>query len=507
MKTSGERARLLVLLLAVGGGWAAQNGTCADVGADHPAATAQQTYQPTWDSLTRHPVPEWYRDAKFGIYCHWSAFSVPAFGNEWYSRTMYQKGSPENLHHLKTYGSLATFGYKDFIPLFKAEKFDADQWAELFEKAGAKFAGPVTEHADGFSLWDSKLTKWNAALMGPRRDVVGELERAIRHHGMKFIATFHHQWLWAWYPTEDKSVDASNPAYAGLYGPPVPASAFAGDVYPRPSKPFCDLWEAKIEEVIDKYHPDLIYFDARANTIDESHRRNFLAYYYNRAHARDQQVIMTYKDKDFAVGSGVVDLERGRMARGMAEPWQTDDSIDWNSWCDIQNPSYKSAQRLIAELVDIVSKNGCLLLNIPPKANGEIPAPVKERLLDMGRWLKLNGEAIYGTRPWAVFGEGPTQVQQGHFGEEKTKDFTAQDIRFTTKGKAIYAICLGWPGEKLVIKSLASNSRHFRGQIAAMELLGSRAELRWSRAEDGLTVFFPAEKPCQHAYVLKISPQ
>jgi alpha-L-fucosidase len=469
--------------------------------------------------LTRHPVPQWYRDAKFGIYCHWGIYSVPAFGNEWYSRNMYQKETPENQHHLKTYGPLSTFGYKDFLPLFKAEKFDPEAWADLFEKAGARFAGPVTEHADGFAMWDSKLTRWNAAQMGPKRDVVGELARAIRRHGMKFIATFHHQWLWAWYPTEEKSVDASNPAYAGLYGPPVPATAFNGEVYPRPSRPFCDRWEAKVEEVIDKYHPDLIYFDARGFTIDEQHRRNFLAYYYNHAAARDQQVIMTYKDKDFAARSGVVDLERGRMARGMSEPWQTDDSMDWKSWCDIRDPNYKSAKRLIAELVDIVSKNGCLLLNVPPKANGEIPEPVKERLLEMGRWLRLNGEAIYGTRPWAVYGEGPTQVVPGHFGEEKTKDFTAQDIRFTTKGRnTIYAICLDWPGAKLVIKSLGPTNLSrvggpnwdawWLGSQSTIRLLGCPTKLRWSQTmNQGVTVYFPKEKPCQHAYVLKISPR
>ena len=224
---------------------------------------------------------------------------------------------------------------------------------------------------------------------------------------------------------------------------------------------------------------------------------------------------MTYKDKDFPVGAGVVDLERGRMARGMPEPWQTDDSMDWKSWCDIRDPSYKSAQRLIAELVDIVSKNGCLLLNVPPKANGEIPEPVQERLLEMGRWLRLNGEAIYGTRPWVVFGEGPTQVVQGHFGEEKTTDFTAQDIRFTTKGRTLYAICLGWPGEKLVIKSLgptdtpAARGGDIVGRLGSqttIRLLGSPGKLRWSQAlNQGVTVYFPKEKPCRYAYVLKIS--
>lgn len=311
MRTSANRAAPLaafVVALAIVAGLPARNVMQARAADDDRASAASRPYDPTWNSLARHPVPPWYRDAKFGIYCHWGIYSVPAFGNEWYSRTMYQKGTAENQHHLKTYGPLSTFGYKDFLPLFKAEKFDAERWADLFEKA-VKFAGPVTEHADGFAMWDSKLTRWNAARMGPKRDVVGELAGAIRRHGMKFIATFHHQWLWAWYPTEDKSVDASSPAFAGLYGPPVPAAAFDGPLLPRPSRPFCDRWEAKVEEVIDKYHPDLIYFDARGFTIDEMHRRNFLAYYYNHAATRHQQVIMTYKDKDFAVGSGVVDLE------------------------------------------------------------------------------------------------------------------------------------------------------------------------------------------------------
>ena len=284
-----------------------------------------------------------------------------------------------------------------------------------------------------------------------------------------------------------------------------PPRPLTGDLYPRPGEQFCQRWEAKIKEVIDKYRPDLLWFDARMFTIDEDYRRDFLAYYYNRAQSWGREVAVTYKFDDLPRGAGIVDLERGRMAKATDYPWLTDDSIDWNSWGYVEDHRYKSTTRLIGELVDIVSKNGCLLLNVPPKANGEIPAEVQQRLLEMGRWLKLNGEAIYGTRPWTIFGEGPTKVNEGHFGEEKTGDFTARDIRFTTKGTALYAICLGWPGEKLVVKSLTAGAPHFGGQIAAIKLLGSQAALRWSQAANGLTVFFPAEKPCRHAYVLKIS--
>ena len=501
----------VLVLLAVSNCVFAEIKRCEAGVADSRATEVQQPYPPKWDLLKRHPIPQWYCDAKFGIYYHWGVYSVPAFGSEWYARNMYQKGSLENQHHLKTYGPLTTFGYKDFIPMFKAEKFNPDDWAELFERSGAKFAGPAAEHSDGFSMWDSKLTKWNAAQMGPKRDLVGDMEKAVRKRGMKFVVTFHHQWLWAWYPTDDRDVDASNPQYSGLYGPVAPQTAFA---FPpqkilMPGKEFCDLWEAKIKEVIDKYQPDLVYLDSRMFIIDERHRQDFLAYYYNWALAHGREVAVTYKEEPEGDlhGAGIVDIERGRMAGTVAHPWQDDDTIDRKSWGYIENPSYKSTKRLIDELVDTVSKNGCLLLNIPPKADGAIPEPVKERLLHIGAWLRTNGEAIYGTRPWAVFGEGPTAVKAGYGGEEQTKDFVAQDIRFTTKDTTLYAICSGWPGEKLVIKSLASGSSHFKHAITDIRLLGSDTKLKWLRDRNGLAVFFPAEKPCEHAYVLKILRQ
>ena len=240
-----------------------------------PAAAA---YTPDWESLRRHQTPEWFRDAKFGLYFHWSLYSVPEFENEWYSRNMYQKGSTANRHHVQTYGEVSKFGYKDFIPQFTAEKFDPAEWADLFVKAGARFAGPVAEHADGFSLWDSKLTRWNAAKMGPKRDIVGDLSQAIKARGLKFVTTFHHQWLWGWYPTDDASADASNPEYAGLYGPRVPATAFDyANPRPRPDAAFCGLWRDKVLEVIDKYQPDLVYFDSRMAIIDEKYRQAWAA--------------------------------------------------------------------------------------------------------------------------------------------------------------------------------------------------------------------------------------
>lgn len=473
--------------------------------------SAQQAHAPTWDSLVKHAPPVWFDDAKFGIYFHWGVYSVPAFDNEWYSRNMYIEGSRANKFHNLVYGPPSKFGYKDFIPMFRAEKFNPEEWAELFRKAGAKFAGPVTEHADGFSMWDSKVNPWNAARMGPRRDVVGEMSGAIRNEGMRFIATLHHQWLWGWYPTMDKSVDASDPKYAGLYGPPAPGSPFdygkPWSTLAPPTQEFQDGWAAKVREVIDKYQPSLIYFDSRLNTIDERHLTDVISYYYNQGERWHEEVSVTYKEKDLPWGVGMLDVERGRLGNLASYKWLTDDAIDWNSWCHVQNPSYKSADRIVDELVDIVSKNGSLLLDITPTAEGVMPEPVVERLLAIGQWLAVNGEAIYGTRPWKVFGEGPTQIKPGMFGEEKTPDFVAQDIRFTSRGKTLYAIALDWPQNmaELAIKSLNTNDALLaKGEIANVSLLGSDAKLSWHDDAEGLKITLPREKPGAFASVFKI---
>jgi alpha-L-fucosidase len=469
--------------------------------------TSQQRYEPNWESLKRHRYPAWFRDAKFGIYFHWGPYSVPAYKTEWYSHYMYVPGHACNQYHLKTYGSLNQFGYKDFIPMFKAERFDPDAWAALFKKAGARFAGPVAEHADGFAMWDSDLTEWNAAKMGPKRDIVGEMERAVRKQGMKFITTLHLQWLYAWYPTMDPNTDASDPAFRDLYGPPAPRSAFGGsDRYPdpMPDAAFSRRWLSRATEVVDNYQPDLVWFDNKLHILEQQVIVAFLSHYYNSAQAWGREVSATYKHNDFETGAGILDLERARMSETKDFPWLTDDSIDWSSWCDVQEPEYKSVNRLIDTLVDIVSKNGCLLLNITPRANGEIPQPVQDRLLEMGRWLELNGEAIYETRPWKVFGEGPTKVVEGHLSERKNRGAIAEDIRFTIGGDTLYAIVLDWPADgTCVIRSLGTE-RGLVDEIASIRLLGHPRRIRWSRDAKALTVRLPDRKPCEHAFVLAI---
>ena len=479
----------------------------AGLGATH-FLYARQMWEPTWKSLTEHTTPAWFQDAKFGIYFHWGIYSVPAFDNEWYSRNMYIKGSRANRFHNLVYGPPSKFGYKDFIPMFHAEKFDSMQWAELFRRSGAKYAGPVAEHCDGFSMWDSKVNKWNAALMGPRRDVLGELSRSIRNEGLKFITSFHHQWLWGWYPTMDKSVDCSDPKYAGLYGPPAPGSPFT---YKKPEPPpprhFQDVFEAKVREVIDKYQPSLIYFDGRLNTIDDPHLTSLISHYYNQAEQWREEVSVTYKHKDLPQGAGIHDIERGRLGGITSYNWQEDDDMDWHSWCYVQNPDYKSADRIVDELVDIVSKDGNLMLDIPPSAEGVIPAPVAERLLAIGKWLAVNGEAIYGTRPWKIFGEGPTQIKTGSFGEAKSPDFVAQDIRFTSRWKTLYATALGWPQNmsELMIKSLGTSRGLLdKGEIANISLLGSDVNLLWQHDGEGLRIKLPQERPGDFAYVFKL---
>jgi len=468
----------------------------------------QPTYEPSWNSLGKHKDPAWFGDAKFGIYFHWGPYSVPAFDTEWYSRNMYIEGTRANQYHRLVYGPPSSFGYKDFIPLFRAEKFDAEEWADLFRKAGAKFAGPVTEHADGFSMWDSKLSRWNAAQMGPQRDVVGEMAKAIRNQHLKFITTFHHQWLWGWYPTLDKTLDTSDPKYAGLYGPPAPSSPFDYiKATPAPPQEFQDMWENKVKEVIYKFQPDLLWFDSRMNIIDERHRIDLFTFYYNKAEQWQREVGVAYKEKDLPSAVGIEDLERGRMSKIVSEDWLNDDAIDWNSWSHVQKPAYKSAHRLVTELVDIVSKNGNLLLDITPMASGVIPAEVKERLLEVGDWLRVNGEAIYQTRPWKIFGEGPTKVQEGQFGEMKIPDFTAQDIRFTSRWKTLYAIALDWPQgtREFVIKSLNANDALIsKSEVAGIRMLGSEEKLSWQQDAQGLKISLPLQKPGKYACVFKI---
>lgn len=460
-------------------------------------------YTANWESLQQYQVPEWYKDLKFGIYFHWGPYTVPAYENEWYSRWMYVDGHPINEYHKKTYGTLDAFGYKDFIPMFKAEKFDADIWADLFLKAGAQFAGPVAEHADGFAMWDSKLTNWDAKDMGPKIDVVGAIEKAVKKRGLKFIATYHRHWLYAWYPTWDADTDASNALYEGLYGPKVPEGSFvmAGKpTRPLPSQKFNQEWLNRLMELTAKYDPDIIWFDNKMDIIGESYRKQFLANFYNQGLKKGKDVVVTYKFKDLKVGSAVLDLERSRMREKKDFTWLTDDSIDWKSWSNSQTPEYKSTNRLIDFLVDVVSKNGAVLLNVTPTAEGVIPEEVEIRLLQMGEWLAVNGEAIYKTRPWKIYGEGPAEVIEGHLSEYKNKDNTAEDIRFTTKGETLYATVLDWPTDPIRIKSLSNKDY----EIKHITLLGSNEKIRWEQTQNGLIIAPSKLKMGDYAFVYKI---
>lgn len=469
-------------------------------------------YRPTWESLAQYRVPDWYVDAKFGIFIHWGVYSVPAFGNEWYPRNMYLQDRPEFQHHIETYGPQSEFGYKDFIPMFKAEAYDPDAWAELFREAGAKFVVPVAEHHDGFAMYDTALSKWCAAKMGPKRDLIGDLAKAVREKGMVFGLSSHRAEHW-WFMNGGMTFDSDvqDPEYADFYGPAQPSPARvpaegwrSKDWTPRPHAEFLDDWLARMQELIDKYQPQLIWFDWWIEqTVFKPYLQKFAAYYYNQGEAWGKGVAVNYKYDAFPEDVAVYDIERGQFSDINPRFWQTDTSVSKNSWGHITNHDYKTAGDIIGDLVDIVSKNGALLLNIGPRPDGTIPEPEVAMLRDIGRWLKVNGEAIYGTRPWTRFGEGPTQAVAGYFTDTKRTHYTSADVRFTTKKDALYAICLGWPDKDWRISSLGTGA----GKVTSVELLGSNATLVWSQDADGLTVSAPAARPCETAYSLKIKLQ
>ena len=512
---------------------------CAAVlfGASASMLLAGETYKPEWKSLARHKqAPEWFRDAKFGIYFHWGPYAVPSFGNEHYPRTMYghvSGKSPkpkkpikpgigfqtyrEHEFHIETYGLPKDFEYHDFFPLFTAKKFNAEEWADIFFLAGAKFAGPVAMHHDGFAMWNSTATPWNSQVLGPKKDIVGEVAYAIRKRGMKLITTFHHAKVgradeedtekhrWHYLGREKyferqavKSVGRNDKGLQKLYG-----------TLPWPE--FLDLWKALLSEVIDQYHPDIIWFDSWLDRIPARTQREFLAEYFNAAERWGKDVVVTYKQEDLPSDVGVVDFEKGRLDTVTEYAWLTDDTISAGSWTTTGSWSYteeldiKPAKELLHTLIDIVSKNGNLLLNISPTPEGVIPDVQRASLLGMGTWLRANGEAIYGTRPFKTYGEGPKRLtSSGHF-VEMSGDYTSENIRFTSQGNIIYAIQLGWPGsqKRVAIKSLGKKQLGSRG-IKRISVLDSAERISWILEDDKLYVTSPLNAPNTTAICYRI---
>ncbi|MCW8375863.1 alpha-L-fucosidase [Streptomyces justiciae] len=475
------------------------------------AEAAPSTYTPDWNSVDQHPpAPEWFQDAKFGIYFHWGVFSVPAYDNEWYPRNMYDTGSNANRHHIATYGQPSAWPYHNFIngaedlagntvkfaPKLKSAggKFDPDEWAQLFVDAGARFAGPVAEHHDGFSMWDSQVNEWNSMDKGPGLDLLKLFSTAVRAKGLKLLVAMHHAYNFTGFYEHVPA--QTDPSLKKLYGQLGSAAEN-------------QLWFDKLKEVIDRAQPDILWQDFNLRAVDEQQRLSFLAYYYNQAIGWGREVVATYKDGMNGKGE-VFDYERGGPADLTTPYWLTDDSISSSSWCYTQGIGYYSIPQMLHSFIDRVSKNGNMLLNIAPMADGTVPQAQKDILLGIGDHLKRFGESIYGTRAWTAYGEGPTKMGGGSFTTPHAG--TAQDIRFTRNkaGNVLYATVLGWPGSSLTIKTLASDRINL-SSLASVKLLGSTANTYIdlpapAQNSSGLTVSLPSSAPYSAgAYVLKLA--
>ena len=384
-------------------------------------------------------------------------------------------------------------------------KFDPKAWAALFKRAGARYVVPVAEHCDGFAEYNSKFTLWDAARMGPKQDLVGELEKAVHADGMRFGVSSHRAEHWWWYhPGTRYDSDVNDPRYAGLYGPAEPMNlpGVHGHGEPNPgqlqdwlppSKAFLEDWLARSTELVDEYHPDLIYFDWWINQpAFAPYLKKMAAYYYNVAVDRHQGVVLTYKMHAFPRGAAVLDIERGKLNALSLRPWQTDTSVSLDSWGYVRHDHYRTARSLLTDLIDIVSKNGNMLLNIGPRANGTIPSKVRRILLRMGAWLAVNGQAIYGTRPWVLYGEGPTLSPTGSL-TDFGQPYTPEDIRFTHRHGVLYALGLARPSNgKVLIHVLYARTPYLPGPITHVSLLGDTGPIRWTQTPDGLAVQLPA---------------
>jgi alpha-L-fucosidase len=494
-------------------------GACSALALSQYARAQAGGFVGTRESLEAYRIPEWFRDAKFGIWSHWGPQSAIEDG-DWYARKMYIQGTDQYLYHCETYGHPSKVGYKDLVNDWKAAKWDPDHLMGLYKKAGAKYFFSMGVHHDNFDLWNSKYTRWNAVNMGPRKDVVGMWQKAAQKYGLRFGVS-EHLWIsYKWFsvshgadatgPMAGVSYDGVDPEFADLYHD-AGCAQFAGPDVDWSDTGIPDSWRRhyldRMTDLIDKYQPDLLYTDGHLPF--EEYGLKMVAHLYNvsaQLHGGATEAIYTSKlASDCAVGTCVLDHERG-VAEGIAEnPWQTDTCI--GGWHYKRGVKYKTSKKVIDLLTDIVSKNGNLLLNFPLPNSGELDFEEMEVLDGITAWMQVNSEGIYTTRPWKIYGEGPStrvKVAGGNFNEDKQSDLTASDVRFTAKGGTVYAFVQGWPEKQATVEALGLMSAQQPGKILRVELLGYKGALDWKQDDAALRVQMPAEKISDIGITLKV---
>jgi alpha-L-fucosidase len=508
---------------------------------------AEGPFKADWNSLTNYQTPDWFRDAKFGIWAHWGPQCEPEEG-DWYARNMYLPGQSVFKLHLAKYGHPSTNGFKDVIHQWKAANFDPGKLLAFYKANGAKYFMALASHHDNFDNFNSKYQPWNSVAVGPHKDLIGGWARAARKNGLRFAVSVHASHAWSWYEPA-QGADTNGP-FAGVpYDGKLTRADGKGqwwngldpqDLYAQNHAPGTKLewsWDPakgssvpdaaylekffnRTKQLWDDYQPDMIYFDDSVlpmHGVTDEIGLDLAAHFYNssiKLHGRNEAV-MNAKDLGESQRRALVyDIERGKAAGILPEPWQTDTCIgSWHYKRSLfDKHQYKSAASVIPMLADIVSKNGNLMLSVPLQRDGTPDADEIKIVSDIGAWLKVNGPAIYATRPWKIYGEGSSTeaAEKGRFGGQtdvQKKPFTAEDIRFTQSkdGRTLYAIVLAFPADgKVAIKSLASNPANWPGGIGSVRMLGISGKLKFTRDENGLHITLPGKQPCKIAFALKI---
>jgi alpha-L-fucosidase len=484
-------------------------------------AGAQQTKFPIGDgpfkaddsSLKQYQCPEWFRDAKLGYWAHWGPQAVPRQG-DWYARRMYLETDPAYKYHLAHYGHPSKFGYKDIIPLWTAERWDPEKLMKLFKKAGAKYFVSMASHHDNFFLWDSKIHKWNAVNMGPKKDVVGLWQKAAKKEGLKFGVSEHLAASYNWFqpsrgadktgPYAGVPYDGNDPAYEDLYHTKADSSDIKNWLTNNPA--WHKYWFDAVTELTDKYKPDLLYSDSKLPFDDVG--RAMLAHFYNRSVKDKTSVNVVYTCKEASFGKWAQDVERGVLEGISPYPWQTDTSI--GDWYYRTGQKYKSADEVVQLLMDIVSKNGNLLINVVQTPEGDLEQDVLDIMESISKWIAANGEGVYATRPWKVYGEGPSTLKEnqkaGRFGGvSDSRGFQPTDVRYTTKGNNVYAFIMSTPDADIKLSSLGKNAKLTEKDIASVSMLGSKEKIKWKQEDDALTITKPANFPAWKVHGFKIA--